>query len=78
MTRFLQPEWLWLMGLLPHRDAVARPARTRSPPSNIPMSSLARDVARRSRSRIGVLVWLLPILAGVLMIVGARPPATRP
>jgi Ca-activated chloride channel family protein len=36
--------------------------------------SLARDVARRSRSRIGNFLWLLPILAGALMIVGlARP-----
>jgi Ca-activated chloride channel family protein len=36
--------------------------------------SLAREVARGTRSRIGRLVWLLPILAGALMIVGlARP-----
>src|ERR1700730_3788917 len=36
--------------------------------------SLARNVARASRSRIGALAWSLPLLAGVLMIVGlARP-----
>jgi len=35
---------------------------------------LAREVARRSRSRIAGWVWLLPILAGALMIAGlARP-----
>jgi Ca-activated chloride channel family protein len=36
--------------------------------------SLARDLARHSRSRIGGWVWLLPILAAALMIIGlARP-----
>lgn len=36
--------------------------------------SLARDAARASRSRIGALVWALPLLAGALMILGlARP-----
>jgi Ca-activated chloride channel family protein len=40
--------------------------------------SLARDVARRTRSRIGGLVWLLPIMAATLMIVGlARPQRTE-
>ena len=35
---------------------------------------LAREVARRSRARIGGWVWLLPLLAAALMIVGlARP-----
>jgi Ca-activated chloride channel family protein len=35
---------------------------------------LARAVARRGRSRIGWLLWMLPILAGALMVVGlARP-----
>ncbi len=73
MTRFLQPEWLWLMGLLP---IVMLWRGRRGPIAAIEYSDvgLARDVARRSRSRIGVLVWLLPILAGVLMIVAlARP-----
>ena len=40
--------------------------------------SLARDVARRTRSRIGGVVWLLPIIAAALMIVGlARPQRTH-
>jgi Ca-activated chloride channel homolog len=73
MTRFLQPEWFWLMALLPivmlwhgRRGAVAAVEY-----SDI---SLAREVARRSRSRIGLLVWMLPLLACALMIVGlARP-----
>jgi len=40
--------------------------------------SLAREVARRSRSRVGGLVGLLPIMAAALMIVGlARPQRTH-
>jgi len=40
--------------------------------------SLAREVSRSSRSRIGLLVWALPLLAGALMIVGlARPQRTH-
>ena len=73
MTRFLQPEWLWLLALLP---IVLLWRGRRGPVAAIEYSdvSLARDVARRGRSRIGLFVWLLPILAGALMIVGlARP-----
>ena len=73
MIRFLQPEWLWLLALLPlallwrgRRGAVAAVQY-----SNV---SLARQVARETRSRAGRWVWLLPILAGTLMVVGlARP-----
>ena len=73
MIRFLQPEWLWLLTLLPlallwrgRRGAVAAVQY-----SNV---SLARQVARQTRSRAGRWVWLLPILAGALMVVGlARP-----
>jgi Ca-activated chloride channel homolog len=73
MLRFLQPEWFWLMMLLPllwlwrgRRGPVAA--------LEYPDVSLARDVARRSRSRVGRWVWVLPILAAALMIVGlARP-----
>jgi Ca-activated chloride channel family protein len=40
--------------------------------------SLARDVARRTRSRIGWIVGLLPIIAAALMIIGlARPQRTH-
>jgi Ca-activated chloride channel family protein len=73
MTRFLQPEWFWLLALLP---LVMLWRGRRGPVAAIEYSDvgLARDVARRSRSRIGGWVWLLPIVAGVLMIVGlARP-----
>jgi Ca-activated chloride channel family protein len=73
MTRFLQPEWLWLLALLP---IVLLWRGRRGPVAAVEYSdvSLAREVARRGRSRIGLLIWLLPILAGALMIVGlARP-----
>src|SRR5271170_918894 len=73
MIRFLQPEWFWLLALLP---LVLLWRGRRGPVAAIEYSdvSLARDVARRGRSRIGVLLWLLPILAGALMVVGlARP-----
>jgi len=77
MTRFLQPEWFWLMTLLP---VVMLWRGRRGPVAAIEYSdvSLAREVARRSRSRIGLLVWALPLLAGALMIVGlARPQRTH-
>lgn len=73
MTRFLQPEWFWLLALLPF---VMLWRGRRGPVAAIEYSDvgLAREVARNSRSRIAGWVWLLPILAGVLMIVGlARP-----
>jgi hypothetical protein len=72
MIRFLQPQWLWLLTLLPlallwrgRRGAVAAVEY-----SNV---SLARQVARETRSRAGRWVWLLPVLAGALMV--ARPGA---
>ena len=73
MTRFLQPEFFWLFTLLP---LVMLWRGRKGPVAAIEYSdvSLARDVARRSKSRIGNFLWLLPILAGALMIVGlARP-----
>lgn len=73
MTRFLQPEWFWLFALLP---AVLLWRGRRGPVAAIEYSdvSLAREIARRGRSRAGWLLWLLPILAAALMIVGlARP-----
>ena len=73
MIRFLQPEWLWLLALLPvmmllrgRRGAVAA--------VEFSDVGLAREVFRRSRARIGGWVWLFPLLAAALMIVGlARP-----
>ena len=73
MIRFLQPEWFWLLTLLP---LVLLWRGRRGPIAAIEYSDvgLAREVARRSRSRIAGWVWLLPILAGALMIAGlARP-----
>ena len=73
MTRFLQPEFFWLFALLP---LVMLWRGRKGPVAAIEYSdvSLARDVARQSKSRIGNFLWLLPILAGALMIVGlARP-----
>jgi Ca-activated chloride channel family protein len=77
MTRFLQPEWLWLLALLP---IVMVWSGRRGPIAAIEYSdvSLAREVARVSRSRFGRLVWLLSVLAGALMIIGlARPQRTH-
>jgi Ca-activated chloride channel homolog len=73
MTRFLQPEWFWLLALLPF---IMIWRGRRGPVAAVEYSDvgLAREVARSSRSRIGRFLWLLPILAGILMIVGlARP-----
>ena len=49
MTRFLQPEWLWLLALLP---IVLLWRGRRGPVAAIEYSdvSLAREVARRGRS----------------------------
>ena len=74
MIRFLQPEWLWLLAALP---IVMLLRGRRGPVAAIEFSDvgLAREVARRSRSKIGGWVWLLlPLIAAALMIVGlARP-----
>jgi Ca-activated chloride channel homolog len=73
MTRFLQPEWFWLFALLP---MVLLWRGRRGPVAAIEYSdvSLAREIARRGRSRPGWLLWMLPLLAAGLMIVGlARP-----
>jgi Ca-activated chloride channel homolog len=76
MIRFLQPEWLWAFALLP---LIFLWRGRRGPVAAVEYSdvSLARDVARRSRSRFGGIVGLLPILAAAFMIVGlARPQRT--
>jgi len=77
MIRFLQPEWFWAFTLLPF---VILWRGRRGPVAAVEYSdiSLARDVARRTRSRIGGIAWLLPICAAALMIVGlARPQQTH-
>ena len=73
MIQFLQPQWLWLLALLPlalflrgRRGAVAA--------IEYPNVGLARRVAQQTRSRAGRWFWMLPVFAGALMIVGlARP-----
>jgi Ca-activated chloride channel family protein len=73
MIQFLQPEWLWLLALLPlallwrgRKGSVAAIEY-----SNV---GVARAVARRTRSRVGHWQWLLPVTAAAFMIVGlARP-----
>jgi len=77
MIRFLQPEWFWLLTLLP---LVMLWRGRRGPIAAVEYSDvgLAREVARSSRSWIAGWTWLLPILAGVLMIIGlARPQRTH-
>ncbi len=77
MIRFLQPEWFWALTVLP---LIVLWRGRRGPVAAVEYSdvSLARDIARRTRSRIGGVVWLLPILAAALMIVGlARPQRTH-
>jgi Ca-activated chloride channel family protein len=76
MIRFLQPEWLWALAALP---LVLLWRGRRGPVAAVEYSdvSLAREVARRTRSRLAGIAWLLPILAAALMIVGlARPQRT--
>jgi Ca-activated chloride channel family protein len=73
MIRLLQPEWLWLLALLPfallwlgRRGAVAAVEYSDA--------ALAREAAKATRSRPGRWLRLLPILACALLIVGlARP-----
>ncbi|HXR90449.1 MAG TPA: VWA domain-containing protein [Steroidobacteraceae bacterium] len=77
MIRFLQPEWLWALALLP---LIILWRGRRGPVAAVEYSdvSLARDIARRTRSRVGWIVGLLPIMAAALMIVGlARPQRTH-
>ena len=73
MIRFLQPEWLWLLTLLP---VVMLLRGRRGPVAAVEFSDvgLARAVACSSRARVGRWLWLFPLLAAALMIIGlARP-----
>jgi Ca-activated chloride channel family protein len=73
MLRFLQPDWFWLLALLP--IVLAWRAR-RGPVAAIEYSDvgLVREVARATRSRPGAWRWLLALIPAALMILGlARP-----
>jgi Ca-activated chloride channel homolog len=73
MIRFLEPQWFWAFALLP---IVMLWRGRRGPVAAIqyPDISLARAVAHRTKSRIGGLVWLWPLLVAAIIIVGlARP-----
>jgi Ca-activated chloride channel family protein len=77
MIRFLEPEWFWALTVLP---LIFLWRGRRGPVAAVEYSDvgLAREVARRSRSRVGGLAGLLPIIAAALMIVGlARPQRTH-
>ncbi len=77
MIRFLQPEWFWALAVLP---LVVLWRGRRGPVAAVEYSdvSLAREVARRTKSRIGGIVWLLSLIAAAFMIVGlARPQRTH-
>src|SRR5258708_12324074 len=77
MMRFLQPEWFWALTLLP---LIVLWRGRRGPVAAVEYSdvSLARDVARRTRRRIGGVVWLLPIIAAALLILRLPPPHPTP
>ena len=73
MIRFLQPQWLWLLTLLP-LALLWRGRRGAAAAVEYSNVSLARQVARETRSRAGRWVWLLPVLAAAMMVAGlARP-----
>jgi Ca-activated chloride channel family protein len=73
MIHFLQPEWFWLLALLP-LVLIWRGRRGPVAAVEYPNVDLARKVARNTRSRFGRVSRFLPIAAGALMIVGlARP-----
>ncbi len=77
MTRFLEPQWFWLLALLP---LVLLWHGRRGPISAVEFSDvgLVREIARAGRSRIGQLALIFTILAAVLMIVAlARPQRDR-
>ena len=73
MIRFMQPDWFWLLALLP---LVILWRGRRGPVAAVQYSDvgLARAVAQSSRSRLGRWLWLLPLHAAALMVIGlARP-----
>lgn len=73
MLRFANPEFLWLLALLPLL-LLWRGRRGPLPAIEYPSLALVREVARRTRSRLGSVSAGLPLLALALLIVAvARP-----
>ncbi len=75
MLRFANPEYLWLLAVLPLL-LIWRGRRGPLPAIEYPSLELVREVARRTRSRLGSLLGGLSLLALALLIVAmARPQA---
>ena len=73
MFRFANPEYLWLLVVLPLL-LVWRGRRGPVPAIEYPNLMLIREVARRTRSRLGAILAGLPLLGLALLIVAvARP-----
>jgi Ca-activated chloride channel family protein len=73
MFRFANPEYLWLLAILPLL-LLWRGRRGPVPAIEYPSLELVRSVARRTRSRLGSVLAGLPLLALALLIVAlARP-----
>jgi Ca-activated chloride channel family protein len=73
MIRFLHPEWLWLLTLLP-LIAILRGRRGRVAAVQYSSTQTLRQVARETRSRSGRWLTTLNLAALALLVVGlARP-----
>jgi Ca-activated chloride channel family protein len=73
MFRFANPEYLWLLAVLPLL-LIWRGRRGPLPAIEYPSLMLVREVARRTRNRLGSILAGLPLLGLVLLIVAvARP-----
>ncbi len=73
MYRFADPQFLWLLALLPLL-LLRRGRRGPVPAIEYPSLMLIRQIARRTRSRFGSLLAGLPLLALALLILAlARP-----
>ena len=80
MYRFANPQYLWLLAVLPLL-LLWRGRRGPVPAIEYPSLMLIREVARRTRSRLGAILAGLPLLGLVLLIIAvARPQqgATNP
>src|SRR5271163_3321443 len=76
MIDFLHPQFLWLLLLLPV-IAFWLGRKGRVAAVEYSSASVAREVARETRSRAGRLLILLPLFAAVLFIAGLARPQIR-